>query len=100
MRHVPTGRTGCSSLTKIAVAKTTISKRDLEALIRNRLEMFGPDCQDVAPMPIVWRARRNSDANWAIPGWTGNSESVRRCTQRLDRHMRELRITYDIPDEQ
>jgi hypothetical protein len=51
-------------------------------------------------MPIVWRARTNSDANWAIPGWTGAPQSVRRCTERVSRQLRDLRQTYDIPDEQ
>jgi len=88
------------STTSIAVAKTIISKRDLDALIRNRLETYVPDCQDVSPLPIVWRARLNSGANWAIPGWTGESDSVRRCTERIHRHLRELRLSYDIPDEQ
>ena len=82
------------------MGKTIISKRDLDALIRNRLETIAPECEDVVPMPIVWRARMKSDANWAIPGWTGDSHSVRRCTERLRRQLRELRNTYDIPDEQ
>ena len=88
------------STTRIAVPKTIISKRDLDALIRNRLETYAPDCNDVTPLPIVWRARMNSDANWAIPGWTGDSDSVQRCTERIRIHLRELRGTYDIPDEQ
>jgi len=80
--------------------KTVISKRDLDALIRMHLVNIGRECAQVTPMPVVWRARGRTDCNWAIPGWTGDSEVVRKCIERLNGDLRELRRTYDIPDEQ
>jgi hypothetical protein len=82
------------------VHKTIISKRDLDAIIRTHLMNVGPPCDHVSPMPVVWKARSRSACNWAIPGWTGHSESVRKCVDRLNGPLRQLRRTYDIPEEQ
>ena len=82
------------------MSKTIISKRDLDALIRMHLVNVSHDCSEVTPMPVVWRARANDQPNWAIPGWTGDSENVRRCVDRLHHQLRGLRRLYDIPDEQ
>ncbi len=81
------------------MAKTVISKRDLDALIRMHLVNISDDCAKVAPMPVIWRARQRSGCNWAVPGWTGESETVRRCVDRLRPQLRQLRGAYDIPDE-
>ena len=80
--------------------KTIISKRDLDALIRMHLVNISQDCSDVTPMPVVWRARGRDQPNWTIPGWTGESDSVRKCVDRLHYQLRDLRRQYDIPDEQ
>ena len=83
------------------MGKTIISKRDLDALIRMHLvNAFQDECTSVAPMPVVWRARCNGQPNWAIPGWTGESDVVRRCVDRLHHQLRDLRRLYDIPEEQ
>ena len=82
------------------MAKTVISKRDLDALIRMHLVNIGRECAQATPMPVVWRARGRTDCNWAIPGWTGDSEAVRKCIDRLNGDLRDLRRTYDVPDEQ
>ena len=83
------------------MGKTIISKRDLDALIRMHLvNAFQDDCASVAPMPVVWRARSNGNPNWAIPGWTGESDVVSRCVHRLQQQLRDLRRLYDIPEEQ
>ena len=78
--------------------RTIISKRDLDALIRNHLQEV--ECHDVTPMPVVWRYRANAGPNWSIPGWMGESDAVHRCMNRASRHLRLLRESYDIPDEQ
>jgi hypothetical protein len=75
-----------------------ISKRDLDALIRNHL--LEADCHDVTPLPVIWRARVDSGPNWAIPGWTGDSHAVRRCMDEFGRQLTRLRHHYDIPEEQ
>lgn len=81
--------------------KTIISKRDLDALIRmHLLNIAQDDCSDVVPMPVVWRARTRNEANWTIPGWTGGSQNVQRCVDRMHHQLRDLRRQYDIPDEQ
>ena len=82
------------------MAKTIISKRDLDAIIRNHMLTLPADCAHVVAMPVVWRARVRSEPNWAIPGWSGDSESVRRCVEGLNGHLRHLRSNFDIPDEQ
>jgi hypothetical protein len=81
------------------VAKTIISKRDLDALIRIHLVNISDDCAMVAPLPVVWRARKRAGCNWAVPGWTGDSQAVEKCVDRLRLQLRELRGAYDIPDE-
>ena len=78
--------------------KTIISKRDLDALIR--LHIVPVDCADVTPLPVVWRPRAQDQPNWDIPGWIGDSKAVGRCVGHFRAHLRELRSTYDIPDEQ
>ncbi len=80
--------------------KAVISKRDLDALIRMHLVNVSGDCSEVVPMPVVWRARGRTGCNWSVPGWTGDSEVVRRCVDRLHHQLRELRVSYDIPEEQ
>ena len=83
------------------MGKTIVSKRDLDALIRmHLLNVFEDDCASVLPMPVVWRARSNGNPNWAIPGWTGDSDVVSRCVDRLHHQLRDLRRLYDIPEEQ
>jgi hypothetical protein len=81
------------------VAKKIITKRDLDALIRMHITNVHDDCDNVVPMPVVWRARGQSGCNWIVPGWTGDSESVQRCVDRLRLQLRDLRTAYDIPDE-
>ena len=83
------------------MGKTIITKRDLDALIRTHIhDSSAGECAQVTPLPVVWRARGRNDCNWAIPGWNGDSEAVRRCVDRLQHQLRGLRILYDIPDEQ
>jgi hypothetical protein len=81
------------------VAKTVISKRDLDALIRMHLVNLPEDCASIVPMPVVWRARTRAGCNWVVPGWTGDSDTVQRCLDRLRLQLRQLRSAYDIPDE-
>jgi len=79
-------------------ARATISKNMLDELIRAKL---GDEekCQGVRPMPVAWRVRVNGGPNWAIPGWTGDSDSVGRCTERIAEYLRVLRLQFDIPEE-
>lgn len=79
--------------------KTVIDKRDLDALIRMHLANISEDCATIAPMPVVWRARGRSGCNWSVPGWTGDSQVIERCVDRLRPQLRELRSAYDIPEE-
>jgi hypothetical protein len=78
--------------------RAIISKHTLDELIRAKL---GDEdkCQQVWPMPVAWRSRADGGPNWAIPGWTGDSHAVGRCTQRLSEYLRILRSQFDIPEE-
>jgi len=83
------------------MGKTIIAKRDLDALIRMHIATSSAGaCARVTPLPVVWRARGRNDCNWAIPGWNGDAEAVRRCADKLHHQLRGLRILYDIPEEQ
>jgi len=79
--------------------KDIISKRDLDALIREKVAQLSVECAEVTPMPVVWRARGKSGCNWAVPGWTGDSAQVQRCVERLRKPLDQLRTAYDIPEE-
>jgi len=78
--------------------RSTITKKMLDELIRAKL---GDEekCRGVRPMPVAWRRRSNGGPNWVIPGWTGDSDSVGRCTDRISEYLRVLRSQFDIPEE-
>jgi hypothetical protein len=78
--------------------RAIISKDTLDALIRAKL---GDEdkCNGVQPMPVRWKPRSNGGPNWIIPGWTGDSTTVGRCTERLAEYLRVLRSRFDIPEE-
>jgi hypothetical protein len=47
----------------------------------------------------MWRLRTPDGPNWMIPGWTGDSDAVSRCTERIAEYLRVLRSQFDIPEE-
>lgn len=80
------------------MARTLITKSELDSLIRMHLENL-VGCGEISAMPVVWRRPKNGECNWAVPGWTGESESVHECLELINAKLRVLRGTYDIPDE-
>lgn len=80
------------------MVRAVISKQVLDELIRAKI---GDDdrCRGVHPMPVMWRLRTPDGPNWMIPGWTGDSDAVSRCTERLAEYLRVLRSQFDIPEE-
>lgn len=78
--------------------RAVITKNMLDELIRAKL---GDEekCKGVRPMPVAWKMRANGGPNWMIPGWTGDSEAVGQCTERIAEYLRVLRMQFDIPEE-
>ena len=77
--------------------RAVVSKNILDEMIRAR--MGDNECPGVKPLPIVWRRRLNGGCNWAVSGWTGDSEAVRACNERLGDYLRSLRAQFDVPEE-
>ena len=78
--------------------RAVVNKNVLDEMIRVR--MGDKECPGVKPLPVVWRRRVNGDGcNWAISGWTGDSNAVQRCNERMGEYLRSLRAQFDIPDE-
>ena len=80
------------------MARTTIAKSELDLLIRMYLDGLEP-CGRIVAMPVAWRRSLHGECNWTVPGWTGDSGSVRSCLEHVDAKLRVLRTTFDIPDE-
>lgn len=80
------------------VARTTITKSELDSIIRMHLEQLD-GCGTIVAMPVVWRRPQRGECNWAVPGWTGDSRSVHACLELINAKLRALRDAYDIPDE-
>ena len=81
------------------MARTVITKSELDSLIRMHLEEFD-GCGAIVALPVVWRRPLRGECNWAVPGWTGDSQSVHACLQQINAKLRALRSAYDIPDEE
>lgn len=77
-------------------ARAIISKNMLDGLIRAKLL---EECKNVDPMPVIWRQPVNGGCNWVIPGWTGDSQAVQGCVDRMGDYLRILRTQFDIPEE-
>ena len=77
--------------------RAVISKHLLDELIRAKLD--ASLCRGADPLPVAWRARANGGCNWVVPGWTGDSDAISRCTQHMAEYLRILRTQFDIPGE-
>jgi len=78
--------------------RAVVSKHILDEMIRARIGDHA--CAGVKPLPVAWRARQGEGCNWVVSGWTGDSDAVRTCTERLAEYLRSLRAQFDIPDEE
>jgi hypothetical protein len=78
--------------------RAVIGKHVLDGLIRAKLG-DAEECRGARPLPVAWKPRANGGPNWAIPGWTGDSDAVTRCTERIAEYLRILRSQFDIPEE-
>ena len=87
-----------TTMEEAMTTRAIISKNTLDELIRAKL---GDEerCTGVQPMPVRWKVRANGGPNWVIPGWTGDSGAVGRCTERISEYLRVLRSQFDIPEE-
>lgn len=78
--------------------RAIVSKRVIDRLIRARVVESVP-CNDVEPLPVVWRGRVGFACNWEIPGWQGPTRRVDHCRRAVDGYLRYLESQFDIPDE-
>jgi hypothetical protein len=78
--------------------RAVVSKRLLDRMIREEMGQI-VECGEAQPLPVVWRERLGVECNWEVPGWSGGSAAVRRCSQRLEPYLAFLGEQFDIPDE-
>lgn len=77
--------------------RSVVDKHVLDEMIRARIGDRA--CAGVTPLPVVRRARFGDGCNWIVSGWTGDSEAVRACIERLSEYLRSLRAQFDVPEE-
>ncbi|HZZ91053.1 MAG TPA: hypothetical protein VFE23_00730 [Usitatibacter sp.] len=78
--------------------RAVVSKRLLDRMIRDKLKRV-LECAEVDPLPVVWRERLGMECNWEVPGWTGASNAVKRCSHSMRPYLEFLGDQFDIPDE-
>ena len=79
------------------MVRTVVEKQVLDELIRAKLG-DEQECKGVRPLPVAWRRRSAQGCNWVVPGWTGDSEAVKSCIERMRQFMQVLRTQFDIPE--
>ena len=87
------------------IKRAIVSRKTLDALIRAKLATLD-GCARVEALPVTWRngngrngaAIGNGHCNWEIPGWVGEADVVRACSERLDHYLDFLREQFDIPE--
>ena len=78
--------------------RAVVSKRLLDRMIREKTRQI-VECDEVEPLPVVWREPLGVECNWEIPGWKGASAAARRCAERIEPYLAFLGDQFDIPDE-
>jgi hypothetical protein len=78
--------------------RAVVSKRLLDRMIRDKVRKL-IECENVDALPVVWRERLGLECNWEVPGWSGASEAVKRCTASMTPYLEFLGSQFDIPEE-
>lgn len=81
----------------VGVGRAIVDKQVLDQLIRAKLGDH-PDCGGVKPLPVTWRRPSADGCNWVVPGWTGDSDAVKACLERMRTFLQVLRAEFDIPE--
>lgn len=76
--------------------RSIVSRKTLDALIRAKLATL-EGCAAVEALPVTHADAERHGCNWTIPGWVGDAETVRSCTERLEHYLSFLRTQFDIP---
>ena len=79
------------------MARATVDKKVLDTLIRAKVATL-EKCKDVRPLPVQWRSRDETGLNWAVSGWSGDSDSVRHCDKQMRPYLDLLRSHFQIPE--
>ena len=80
------------------MSRAIIQKPILDTLIRAKLANV-EGCGVVEPLPVAWTPDPANGCNWAVPGWVGDREAVRRCVDQLAHFLAVLQSQFNIPDE-
>lgn len=73
--------------------KTRISGPILDRLIKEKMART-PECDGIAAMPVVPANERN--ANWRIPGFTGDLARLPRCEAAIRDYLEFLAAQFDL----
>ena len=76
--------------------RAIVSRKTLDALIRAKLATLD-GCGAVEALPVTHANAHLEGCNWVVPGWLGESETVRSCIEKLDHYLGFLRSQFDIP---
>ena len=76
--------------------KAIVSRKTLDALIRAKVATLD-GCGVVEALPVTYNENATEGCNWIIPGWLGESETVRSCVERLQHYLDFLQAQFDIP---
>lgn len=80
------------------MSRAIIQKPILDTLIRAKLANV-QGCHEVEPLPVAWTPDPANGCNWTVPGWVGDSASVRYCVEKLGPYLALLQAQFNIPDE-
>lgn len=78
------------------VRRAIVAKGVIDRLIREKVALVCQAGDDVAPLPVQWRAADAHECNWEIPGWIGETAAVERCRARVAPYIRLLQSQFDI----
>lgn len=78
------------------MTKAIVSRKTLDALIRAKVATLH-GCDAVEALPVTCNENTTEGCNWIIPGWLGDSASVRSCVERLQHYLDFLQAQFDIP---
>ena len=81
------------------MSRAVVPKPVLDTLIRAKLASVGA-CAGVNPLPVAFLPGANgTGCNWIVPGWTGDVERARDCSERLGPYLDLLKSQFNIADE-
>ena len=75
------------------MSRAVVDPTILDSLIRAKLAQLN-GCAGVQPLPVQ---PCDGGAGWHVPGWTGDSREVGRCSEKIAQYLSFLQSQFDIP---